>query len=232
MSRLVATLLAFGPLALVACVDTGDEGMYVVNNTAIEGDACTLAGTPDQPFLSHGVINAKSPVPYLLHPLIKSRIQSIDGVDDESKTIQLRSADITLTMKAITIGTTTTPSSANLGSFSALFAGPVPPNGTVNVGVDLIPTSTLRAIEGMGGTDFNAEVVASIVIKGELNGDEVKSQPYVFPVSVCDKCVVRNVGACPMLGTPRTGNACNPFQDGTVDCCDMGGTLVCPATTM
>jgi hypothetical protein len=231
MSRLVA--IFYWPIALVACVDTGDEGMYVVNNTAISGTTCTLNGSLDQPFLSHGAIYSKSPLPYLFTPLIQSRIQSVDGVDDLSKTIQLSSADVKLTLKAMTIGTTTTQSNTALPSFTSLFAGPLPPGGTVNVGFDLVPAGTIASLAAMGGAEFSAEVLAEITVKGTLSGDEVTSQPYNFPVTVCTDCVVRNVGACPMMGTPRTGNPCNPYQDGVVDCCDAGGgNLVCPATTM
>ena len=44
-------------------------------------------------------------------------------------------------------------------------------------------------------------------------------------------CVIVDQGTCAdFMGTARTGNACNPFQDGPVDCCtDDAGALVCPA---
>jgi hypothetical protein len=54
-------------------------------------------------------------------------------------------------------------------------------------------------------------------------------------VTVCNNtqglCVVVDNGVCPFTGTPRTGNACNIFQDGVVDCCRDATTnnLICPA---
>jgi len=235
MTRLAALL----PFALVACVDNGDEGMYVVENTAVTG-ACTLTGSPDQPFISHGLINYGSPVPYQLTPLIQSRLMAVemDG-DVVARTIQLRRADITLQLVAVSTDTATTQKDVALPPLSSLFSGALPPGGFINVGFDLIPASTLKSIATMSGVDpattaFAAEVVASITIKGVINGDEISSAPYVYPVTVCSECVINIVGDCPMtVGTPRAGNACNPFQDGAVDCCrETTGSLTCPARTL
>ena len=232
MTRLAALL----PFAFVACVDSGDEGMYVVENTAVSGGTCVLTGSPDQPFISHGIIHYQSPLPYQLTPLIQSRLQPLeDDADAISRTVQLRRADIKLTLLATSTDTGTTQNNLALPAFSSLFSGALPPGGFINVGFDLIPIGTLRSIGSMaGGVSFTAEVVAEVTIKGVINDDEITSSAYVYPVTVCSNCVVNNVGACPMMvGTPRPGNACNPFQDGVVDCCaETDGTLTCPARTL
>lgn len=232
-------LAALVPFVFAACVDSGDEGMYVLNNTAV-GNTCVLTGSPDQPFISHGTIHYLSPRAYLLTPLIQSRIVASEtDTDDAQKTIQLRGADVTLTMKALSIERSngsieTMQTDTQIGQFSTLFSGAITPGGSVNVGVDIIPPSILRSIAQMSGANletdgFNAEVLATVVIKGELNGSSIEATPYLYPVSVCNNCVVVNLGACPLTVTPRTGNACNPFQDGVVDCCvDESGNLVCP----
>jgi hypothetical protein len=38
-------------------------------------------------------------------------------------------------------------------------------------------------------------------------------------------------GACPVPPTSvvRAGNACNPYQDGVIDCCVANGETICPA---
>lgn len=232
-------LAALVPVVFAACVDTGDEGMYVLNNTAI-GATCSLSGSPDQPFISHGTIHYSSPVAYLLTPLIQSRIVASETDTDEAqKTIQLRGADVTLTLKALSIergdgSIQTTQMDTELGQFSTLFSGAITPGGSVNVGVDIIPPSVLRSVAQMSGANletdaFNAEVLASVVIKGDINGSSIEAAPYLYPVSVCNNCVLVNLGACPLSVQPRTGNACNPFQDGVVDCCvDESNNLICP----
>jgi hypothetical protein len=241
MLRLV-TLTAV--LALTACANQGDEGFIVLNNTAVTG-SCALSGDPGQPFLSHGEIYSGSPKGYVLTPLIQSRVTSGAGsgasVDPTTRTIFFKGANVTLEVKAVSIqradgsfGNATVTLTGQQAQFSTLFSGSLPPGATTNVGFELIPVQTLRTIQqasGAGATDhMRAEVLATVTVLGELNGDEISAQPFTFPVSVCNDCVIVNNGACPMIATPRTGNACNIFQDGVVDCCvDAMGFLTCPA---
>ena len=77
-------------------------------------------------------------------------------------------------------------------------------------------------------------MLAEVVIRGDINGSTITSAPYLYPITVCNDCVVSNLGACPLPSgvDVRTGNGCNPFQDGVVDCCtDADNRLVCPAAT-
>lgn len=230
--------------ALVACAEQGDEGMYVLNNTAVT-DKCVLTGTTSQPFMSHGEIYAFGDQGYFLTPLIQSRLVSPEGVDPIQNTIQLRSANIELTLKAVTVGLTNTQPDTSLGSLTALFSGALPPSGSVNVGFELIPLSILSNVVINAGdpntASIRAEILASVTIIGDINGNEVTSSPFVYPVTACNDCIVRvyvdSTGTpltCPVPNTlsPSTGNACNHWQDGVVDCCrDGAGALVCPATT-
>jgi hypothetical protein len=236
LATLTSALLLFG------CADQGDEGMTVINNTAVSG-SCSLTGGADQPFKSHGTIYALSPAGYLLTPLIQSRVTlgTEINADELQKTIFLRGADVSLTLKAQSIVTngqyTVTQPEKNVGQFSVLFAGALPPGGSVNVGFEVITPAILRDILGASGvnlatSDLNAEVLAEVTIRGDLGGDEVESNPFQYPISVCTDCVVNVTGACPATGTVRTGDACNIFQDGVVDCCTAAdGELVCPAST-
>jgi hypothetical protein len=234
-------LAALIPFTLIACADTGDEGIYVLTNTAVTGDSCALTGSPSQAMIGHGLISVYSPSAYVMTPLVQSRIQAVEGVDDISKTIQLRGADIHLTLKAVSLMRDGQFINSNpekpYDGFSVLFSGSIAPGGSVNAFVDLIPAATLRTIAADSGANLatdslNAEVLAEVVIKGDLGGDSVESQPFFYPVTVCNNCVIVNNGACPMtVMSPRTGNACNPFQDGVVDCCvDASNNLICPGT--
>ena len=233
-------LAALIPLALVACVDSGDEGLYVVNNSAVTGTSCVLNGSPTQPQLGHGLIHVNSTLPYVMTPLLQSRIATAENVDEVSKTIQLRGADVTLTLKAVSIERdgqfTTTNPETQLTQFSTLFSGSVAPGASVNAFVDIIPPETIRSVVAMSGANvetdsLNAEVLASVVVKGEINDDGIESQPYLYPVTICNDCVFINRGLCTdFTGAASTGNACNPYQDGVVDCCTHSMTgYTCPA---
>jgi len=51
-------------------------------------------------------------------------------------------------------------------------------------------------------------------------------------VTICNDCVLQNIGTCGMVTPMGAANPCNPFQDGVLDCCTVMGTstVQCPAS--
>jgi hypothetical protein len=238
-----AAVLFTSTLAFTGCVaDSGGEGFVILNNTAVSGESCALTGDASQAFLAHGQINSSSPNGYLLTPLFESAISATSGMDLQ-RTILLAGANIELSVVAMTVthadGSTTNPPLPTLTGtdqkFRVLFSGSLPPGGTANFAFEVLPVSTMHTImaaSGAGsGDSVNAEVTAKVTADGTMGGDRVDSSPFTYPITVCNDCVLVDRGPCAdFMGTARTGNACNPFQDGPVDCCtDDAGALVCPA---
>jgi hypothetical protein len=221
-------LLTFAPIVILgACAKNGDEGFVILNNsTAAQGTTCVLTGMPGQPFTASGTISTISPSGYLASPLVQSNITAMSG-QEAQRTIFLEGAIVQLSVP-------TQPSMISLSSSEAAFRVPasasLPPNGgTVNVSFDLVPESVIQKVAALGGTSTRVEVDATVTMFGQLAGDTIQALPWQYSVTVCNDCVVNNAGPCPVTTTVRTGNPCNPFQDGIVDCCTNGTTLVCPA---
>jgi len=246
---MLRSLAIFVPsLALLGCAATADSdgAMIVLQNTGLSTGAtdCTFTGMMGQPTISHGQINTASPSPYLLEPLIESRVTAVMG-QELQKTILIEGADVHLTVPTVTVtnasNQTSTPTitlATNDQAFKSLFSGSIMPNGGItNVGVSLIPTTVITTILQQSGATasdrLHAEVVAEVNVYGSLGGDTVKALPFQYAVTVCNDCVVNNVGMCPATGTVRMGNACNYYQDLPVDCCTepTSGALTCPART-
>jgi hypothetical protein len=235
----VSFVLLVGSLS--ACADKGDEGMFILNNTAPPiGTACTLTGDPAQPFTAAGEISylaAAAGTGYVLTPLIESRITANMG-DEALRTIHLEGANVTVSV-------------ANGGtsqSFTALFSGSIAPNGgSTNVAFEVLPADKISAL-GKANADggANTEVVANIAAYGTLGGGRIDAEPFQYPITIIapGKGIVTGVGtkdtiasggiSCgmpPIAGT--MANACNQYQDGVVACClsNIGGTVheVCPA---
>ncbi|MGE5182401.1 MAG: hypothetical protein ACM31C_10085 [Acidobacteriota bacterium] len=223
------TILA---LALPACTasNSADNPMIVLGNSALVAGTitCTFTGDVSQPTLSQGMIASQSPEPYLLTPLLQSRLTALMN-QELTKTISIQGADVTLS--AVSAGAPALPDT----SFQVLAAGFLAPNGgTANISFDLIPVTDLKAIDAALGTTPGSVIVqASIKVHGELGGDRVESEPFVYGVTVCNNCVIVNNGTCPVkTAMVRAGNPCNIFQDGAVDCCELNGVLECPGPTM
>ena len=227
--RLALSTLAPLVLALGACVSHGDEGMVVLNNTAVIGLTCSLTGDPTQPFNPAGIINSQSPQGYLVTPLVQSMI-SVPTQDTGSiaqRTIILQGARVHLSIPAGSTSITLDPAEAN---FMALFSGSVPPQGTANVAFELVPESVIQKVAALGFTSsVHVEVVANVTMFGTLGGDKIDAQPWQYPVTICNDCVLQNLGMCGAVTAKNLGNPCNIFQDGLVDCCQGANGLVCPA---
>ena len=235
MFRLAIASFAFSSLVGCLAADgAGDEAIYISKALA-PNDTCTFNSSESEPFIGHGVISVISPAPYLIFPQMKSRIVTADASEQEQKTIQIRGARVTLEFKDTAIGNLV---SADNKKFQSLFTAPLAPNaGSVTDGMfELIPDGALASIAASkaGDPNFETEVVGKIPVFGNLAGDEVTSQEFQFPVTICSNCVTAAFGlaafpTCPVMSSGRAGNACNPWQDGVVDCCTQDGSLVCPA---
>jgi hypothetical protein len=239
-------------LVATACADTGGEALEIRQNLTPPSTTCSLAAANNAPFTSRGEISLQSPQPYILTPMIESRISATMGFEGQ-RTILLRGARVDLQLGPISVddghgnvsvldfGDTEKQQLITAGTtkFRSPFSSPLPPNGGLSVGVfDIVPTTAFGAvIAKVGAANFaskrvHAQALATIVVYGDLDGEEVESPPFIYPVTLCNDCVVRVLGSCPLpVGTDvLPGNACNRFQDGVVDCCTAGTSLLCPAT--
>lgn len=227
--RLVSTL-AFTVL-VVGCVDKGDEGFFILNNSAppTGGTSCTFTGDKAQPFIAAGAISYNSPDGYLFSPLLESRITAVMG-QEATRTIHLEGANITLQV-------------ANGGTkqnLTALFSGSLEPNGgTTNVSFEVLPKSSITSL---GNAGQNVEIVATVTPYGTLGGGRIDGEPFQYPITIVAPAngITESVGSCTLTTFPMptvSANACNPYQDGQLACCTCmpkgGGTatLVCPAVT-
>jgi hypothetical protein len=229
--------LGFG-LGLTACAaDNGGEAIFLSKNVS-PGTDCSFTGSPTEQFTAHGTFSMFATRGYRMYPQMVSQLTAADG-QSQSRTIQIRGARVDLSFPG---GESGFPS--ELTHFQSLFSAPLPPNGGVADGAfELIPAELASAVAASKGVTLTTaehhrvEVIAKVVVFGDLAGDEVVSQEFQFPVTLCNDCVTKNLGNCPLpfdTLVVNASNVCNAFQDGTVDCCtDMTtNELVCPAVLM
>jgi hypothetical protein len=237
------------PLTLLAalgagCVDdSSDGGIFITKAVAVAGETCTLTSTADEMFLPHGVWSSLSPRGYRLFPQMVSRITA-DDTQINQRTIILQGARIDIDITDDTLAGELDLQKLKddgITKFQSRFTAPLPPNGGITDGViDLVTPELIDAIAAVhpellslqqSRPVFRTELLANVVVFGDMAGSEITSQKFTFPVTLCNDCVVNVVGACPLPAgsTPRAGNVCNPFQDGSVDCCvEPSGALTCP----
>lgn len=234
MTRLTAFLLSSASAAALftasGCVaDTGDEGMYISKAVAPGAD-CTFTSQESEAFIGRGSYKIGAPYAYTIIPQVKSKITAADKLVN-ARTVQIRGARVDLTFADEAVGAGL---DSSLTKFQTLFSAPLAPNGGVTDAIfDLIPAGLSQALaEKYRDQDVQVEVLAKLQVYGDMSGKEVVSQDFQFPVTMCTNCITFDLGACSTLTaeTPvRSGNSCNPFQDGVVDCCTDGTRFLCPA---
>lgn len=234
MHRLLVLTVALG--AFAACTSDSGGGIVIRQNLANDGARCVFTADSGNAFIARGTIALQSPQPYVLTPLLESNIVALQNQVSQ-RTIQTRGARVSLTIAgasqagtSVMVNTTSFPAGAL--KFTSLFSAPIAPNGGLSVGeFDIIPTSFLEALGAqLTGASVHVQVVAEVKVYGTLGGDELESDPFYYPVTVCNDCVINPVGACPIAMKGSLGNPCNPYQDGQIDCCTAAdGQLLCPA---
>ncbi|HMF39115.1 MAG TPA: hypothetical protein VKQ32_00410 [Polyangia bacterium] len=105
--------------------------------------------------------------------------------------------------------------------------------GVIAAGVDAFPVELAQRVLATGDvTNSSTSMLVNIRVRifGNTKSQSMESDPFDYPVYVCNGCLVASDLACPVSGAPAlTGNACNIAQDDRVDCCSLNGNLICPA---
>jgi len=237
-------------LCVVGCA-ADEYGSFVIlnNQSPSSGELCEFTADENNAFITRGQLAIESPSAYLLNPLFASRIKADMGKELQ-RTVALHGARVDLKVGPIQIlenNVTTTieidEADPELGAgvggvtkFESLFSAALPPNGLSAATFDLVPRTVIDAVIARAQPSetraVHAQVVGTVVAFGDLQGSEIIGDPFQYPVTICNDCIVNILGDCiniPQGEIGRGGNPCNPFQDGIVDCCQGTTGLVCPS---
>jgi hypothetical protein len=215
-------------LGLGACVgDSGADSGLTVLRAAAPDDECIFA--PDgEVFIASGRIDGASLGGYLLAPTVRNDLQTVENEAPTPKTIFVTGArvevefyDPDLFSDAEEVGLDST----GVSRFLAPVAGAVDPNGGLAVfPFNAVPPELLVAIHQKLRAQEKVSTVVDVNLRmvGTRGGSEVQSNLFRFPIEICVDCGIIVLGDCGTITgtTPVSlGGACQPFQDGHVDCC-------------
>lgn len=227
MRRRITSLVLGALSALVlspACtVDGGGDSMFIVQNQVPdsgEGGACSISSSPGDTFRQSGALDASNAFFYDMYPVIASRIETSDTQTQLQRTIRVEGARVKLRNAG---------SDSVIDEFEVPFSGSVLPDGGSTAFAVRLADANNISLFSAGST-----IVAEVKVFGDLAGGEVESDPFLYPIDVCQDCLFNNLGGCETVLTsfePEPGGECNPAQDVPVDCCtnSVSGRLLCPA---
>lgn len=231
-----------GAFALVALLGAGCgrvPGQFAILNDQVPNTAgtCSVAINPTM-YLGEGLLDVSIVQPsftsaYLFFPLIENNLPGTSAANDPNQ-IQITGFDVDIS----TIGMATAGAMQVMNDNPQLLHFRVPWSGGVRSSggqiaaiVEAVPVSLAMQLASAGGLGVTPSLTLNLRVAAlgtTTSGRSLTSDPFDFPLKVCNGCLIGNVAPCPFHPT-NAGNACNPAQDQTVDCCTENGNLICPA---
>ena len=224
---------ALAALALASGCTTDAGGSMIIVQNQVPGPDCVISATQSTTFRDNGRIDINAGGGYLFTPLVQSLVQ--DSSDQSlPRVIAMRGADVEI---SFTSGPFTADEEAGLREdrltrFSTAFSGSLFPRALTSFSFVVVPIGLMDRLAVAMGPGATAQLAVEVSVFGDLDGSDVESVPFIYPIEVCNGCLTIDNGDCAGLGedfVPRDGNPCNPAQDEAADCCTTGGDVVCLA---
>ena len=223
------TVLITCIFAALGCTSDAGTTLLVTKNT-VPGNNCVIEVSTST-FIARGRIDVNAESGYLFTPEVQNIATSAMG--DPERIVIVEGANVDLEFSG---SLSAADFDAGLVSFSVGFAGPVEPNGgTSTFAFDIIPYQLLVDLRDELGAGNRTLVTAKVSVFGTLEGGDVESNTFSYPVDVCNGCLKSVVGECAALPTgfqAQTGGICQPLQDGFLECCTNNGVEICPAIAL
>jgi hypothetical protein len=248
MTRLttVAGGAVLGAIALLAGCSGTPPGEFIIVQNQVLGSDCTVPATLGAIYRGEGVLDVRligAAGGYQLFPLLQNNFPAPSGGQNvDANRIALSGFDVDvevppdappspikdLITNYRSVGAD--PANQALVQYSTLTSGSVASGGgNTASGVEVFPAPLAQTIRDMAvlSTTNRYWVMASVRARGNTLVGSVRSDAFKYPIELCDGCLIFNQGTCPVASV--MGNSCDPGQDDGTSCCELAGSLVCPA---
>jgi hypothetical protein len=242
--RLLALAAVTAPLVLLASCGRVPGQFEILNDQLplAAGSGCSIPVNPNmyrgQGILDLSIVRADFPTAYYVFPLLENNLPASTSGSLDPNEIQLSGFNIDVAPLGNTQPQAVLDAFSSVPSYDVHYQ--VPWSGGIGSGggqlsafAAAFPVPLAEALLASGAIASGPSLDVDLTVQaiGTTNsGQDMTSDPFHFPVQVCDGCLVANVGPCPFaMPPPNPGNACNPAQDDPVDCCTSNGSLICPA---
>ena len=220
-------LLAAGLTFQLGCTADGADPIQILRNQ-VPGADCVIPTDSAGAFLSRGIIDVNSTGGYLFTPLVLSDAEANEVA---ARRFFAEGADVDIEFVGANIPTVSGGLESSI-SFRTLISGSIDASATSTFAFEIVSPALLADLVDDVTPTNPVQLVASVKLVGNLEGNDVESNTFNYPVEVCSGCLTNVIGACEGLEETdiSSGGACNPAQDGITDCCTApDGSLTCPA---
>jgi hypothetical protein len=230
----------------VAGGSCGDESRFFIAQNQAPRETCEISAEPGRAYMGTGTLDASligpiTPYAYGMYPVLQNDLPRAgqEGAPEPNRlTVEAFTVRVELDRAAhaaarqVFDDLAASESGRKFLTFEHPFAATIEPGGgRIASGVDVFPGEVVRRLRSAGAFQGVSLIRASVIVRARGRGTNrvVETPEFRFPLDICDGCLRRVVGACPLPKIEYQGHACNIAQDQPVDCCTEAGSVRCPA---
>jgi len=214
--------------SLGGCVDS--DTFYIIQ-MQIPQAGCKISATQDPVSLAEGVLDISLGVGYQGYPLVINNLVGTEGTDNqpERNTVHFKGFQIRVDLGSVPAGGI---DSSLLNYLDRKAQNAITPGGGTIAGpADLIKDDLAKALQPVIPEGLKADVLVGIRAEGDVGGSTVESGEFLFPITLCKKCLVEMRATCPTTDDKTAfSNACGRPQDSPVTCCQTSFGVDCLAS--
>lgn len=214
---------------LTAGCDNPETSLTIVQIQPL-GSNCTVS-TSESEFMTRGIVDVAIARRYTLYPLVSNNMIDLtnakgysDG-DGRQDTHAVRLKEVSYSIKGEIEGLDTT-------SFTQKISGTIPVQSQSVVGFNILSSELIKQIReanfqtilgsSFSATTGSADVTISFSIKGEtLDGNEVETETYSFPLEICSGCLINYPADAIDLSAQKQPNCLAPSDSVEEPNCPM-----------
>lgn len=217
-------MLLLVAVGLVLTTAGCDYGVLRIRQNQVPLSGCKV-GSSVTLHNPQGVLDISVGKGYVLYPLLENTLRDvvtgIHGSGDNS--LALRGFQVTLDLQGMELVYPMTEISPEQLSFWVPTSGTLPPQGLVAGMARVVPgwlSLQMRRVIKPNSTVGGWPMIYAKVVAVALTTDEaeVESPEFVFPIEICNGCLVERYYTCPSTYWIKT-NTCGLPQDEPVTCC-------------
>ncbi len=216
-TRLLTAAAFIFAIATGSCAENSSSLVIIQNQPPKKG--CEASNSVSDTFLSHGILDLGASrfgitPQYFGWFVLENNLRST--VEDNG--IELNKVEIT--KAKIQFHPAQAGEDLEYTQYGDYSFVTVAPGETRTIQVNLIPPNVAERLNVPEGKFIEAYVKLQVV--GERGGTSIESNTIRFPVTLCNGCLIKNIGYCDSATFPdplAEGHSCNQSQDEPLDCC-------------
>ena len=232
--RTIAATLTLG-LAVLAtgCID--EARVFYIRQNQVPSTGCQVA-TATTVYNPMGQLDVAVGMGYMLYPLLENALTSSASGDGEPErnALTLKGFDVEIDLQGMENAGGMGSVDADKLKFWVPASGYLPPGGKLAGIIKVIPDwladimsrGPIKPQKPPGGWPVVYVIVTAVAAK---TGSEVESSTFVYPIEICNECLVDKRKVCPDTDKDKTvlANYCGLPQDSAITCCPLKKAYSC-----